>query len=180
MILDLVFLVLMVVAIFKGYQRGLIVGIFSFVAIIAGLAAAIKLSTVVAGYIGRAVNISDEWLPIISFVVVFIIVAILVRLGANAIQRTVEIAMLGWLNRIGGIILYSALYITIFSVLVFYAEQVHLIKQQTINKSVTYSFFQPWGPIAINGLGSVIPIFKDMFTELEEFFSNVSQKVSNL
>ena len=180
MILDLVFLVLMVVAIFKGYQRGLIVGIFSFVAIIAGLAAAIKLSTVVAGYIGRAVNISDEWLPIISFVVVFIIVAILVRLGANAIQRTVEIAMLGWLNRIGGIILYSVLYITIFSVLVFYAEQVHLIKQQTINKSVTYSFFQPWGPIAINGLGSVIPIFKDMFTELEEFFSNVSQKVSNL
>ncbi len=180
MILDLVFLVLMVVAIFKGYQRGLIVGIFSFVAIITGLAAAIKLSTVVAGYIGQAVNVSDEWLPVISFIVVFIIVAILVRLGANAIQRTVEIAMLGWLNRLGGIILYGALYITIFSVLVFYAEQVHLIKQQTIDKSVTYSFFQPWGPIAINGLGSVIPVFRDMFTELEKFFSNVSQKISNL
>lgn len=180
MILDLVFLVLMVVAIFKGYQRGLIVGIFSFVAIITGLAAAIKLSTVVAGYIGQAVNVSDEWLPVISFIVVFIIVAILVRLGANAIQRTVEIAMLGWLNRLGGIILYGALYITIFSVLVFYAEQVHLIKQQTIDKSVTYSFIQPWGPIAINGLGSVIPVFRDMFTELEKFFSNVSQKISNL
>ncbi|MEI9807190.1 MAG: CvpA family protein [Bacteroidota bacterium] len=96
MILDLFFVVILVLAIFKGYRRGLIVGLFSFVAIIVGLAAAIKLSTLAADYIGKAVNVSDRWLPIISFAVVFIIVILLVRLGANAIQRTVEIAMLGW------------------------------------------------------------------------------------
>jgi membrane protein required for colicin V production len=46
MILDLVFAVLIILAIIKGYQRGLIVGIFSLIAIIIGLAAAIKLSAV--------------------------------------------------------------------------------------------------------------------------------------
>ena len=72
MLLDIIFAVIIVLAIFKGYQRGLIVGVFSFVAIIIGLAAAMKLSTVVAGYIGKAVKVSDEWLPVISFAVVFI------------------------------------------------------------------------------------------------------------
>jgi len=178
MILDLVFAVILVLAIFKGYQRGLIVGLFSFIAIIIGLAAAIKLSAIVAGYIGKAVNVSDHWLPIISFVAVFIIVVLLVRLGAKAIQRTVEIAMVGWVNRLGGIVFYAALYITVFSVLIFYAEQVHLIKQETIKKSLTYSFARPWGPWAINGFGAFIPVFKNMFAELEQFFGGVSDKIS--
>ncbi len=180
MILDLIFVVILVLAIYKGYQRGLIVGIFSFLAIIIGLAAAMKLSTVVAGYIGEAVKVSDEWLPVISFAAVFIIIVLLVRLGANTIQRTAEVAMLGWVNRIGGIILYAALYITVFSVLVFYSEQVHLVKQPTIDKSVSYSFIQPWGPKAINAFGRVIPIFKDMFTELEKFFGGVYDKISQI
>lgn len=143
MILDLIFAVILILAAVRGYQRGLIVGIFSFIAIIIGLAAAIKLSAVVAGYIGETVKVSNEWLPIISFVVVFLIVVLLVRWGANVIQRTAEVAMLGWINRLGGMILYLAMYIAVFSVLLFYAEQVHLLKQETINKSVTYSFVRP-------------------------------------
>jgi membrane protein required for colicin V production len=177
MILDLIFVVILFFAIFKGYQRGLIAGIFSFIAIIVGLAAAIKLSVVVARHIGATVKVSDEWLPIISFIVVFLIVVLLVRRGANVIQRTAEVAMLGWVNRLGGIILYLALYIAVFSVLLFYAEQVHLLKQETINKSVCYSFFSPWGPKVINVFGAVIPFFKDMFSELEKFFDGISHKI---
>jgi membrane protein required for colicin V production len=178
MLLDLIFAVIIVFAILRGYQRGLIVGLFSLVAVIIGLAAAMKLSTVVAGYIGKAVKVSDEWLPIISFAVVFLIVILLIRLGVNAIERTIEVAMLGWVNKIGGIIFFAAIYTVVFSVLLFYAEQVKLIQPETINKSVTYSFVQPWGPKAINGFGAVIPVFKDMFGELERFFDGVAKDIS--
>ncbi|MEI2740643.1 MAG: CvpA family protein [Chitinophagaceae bacterium] len=177
MLLDLIFAVLIVFAVLRGYQRGLIVGLFSLVAVIIGLAAAMKLSAVVAGYIGKAVKVSDEWLPIISFAIVFLIVILLIRLGANAIERTIEVAMLGWVNKIGGIVLFAAIYTVVFSVLLFYAEQVKLIQPETINKSVTYSFVQPWGPKAINGFGSIIPVFKDMFGELEQFFGGVAREI---
>lgn len=179
MILDLIFAVVIVLAILKGYQRGLIVGLFSLVAVIIGLAAAMKLSAVVAQYIGNAVKVSDEWLPVISFAVVFIIVVLLIRLGANAIERTIEVVMLGWLNRLGGIILYVVIYTIVFSVLLFYAEQINLIEPETIEKSVTYSFVQPWGPKAINGFGAIIPLFKDMFGELEHFFDGVAKQISH-
>jgi membrane protein required for colicin V production len=178
MILDVIFAVIIVLALFKGYQCGLIVGLFSLVAGIIGLAAAMKLSAVVASYIGSAVKVSDEWLPVISFIVVFLVVVLLIRLGANAIERTIEVAMLGWVNKLGGIILYAVIYTVVFSVLLFYAEQVQLLQPKTIQQSVTYSYIQPWGPKVINGFGSIIPLFKDMFGELESFFGGVAKDIS--
>ena len=178
MLLDIIFAVIIVLAILKGYQKGLIVGLFSLVTVIVGLAAAMKLSTVEAGYIGNAVNVSDKWLPIISFAVVFFIVLLLIRLGARAIEKTVELAMLGWVNKVAGVIFFAAIYTTVFSVLLFYTEQMKLIQPETIKTSVTYSFVQPWGPKAIDGFGTVIPIFKDMFEQLEQFFDGVAQKMA--
>lgn len=178
MLIDLIFAVLIVFAVVKGFQRGLIVGLFSLVAVIIGLAAAMKLSVVMAHYLGKAVNLSDEWLPVISFTVVFILVILLIRLGAKAIEKTVELVMMGWLNKLGGIILFAAIYITVFSVLLFYAEQLKLVQADAIDKSITYSFIQPWGPKAIDGFGSILPIFKDMFEELKQFFGGVATNIS--
>src|SRR5436190_8905407 len=122
MVLDIIFSIIIVFAVIKGFQKGLIVAVFSFVAFFVGLAAAIKLSAVVAGYIGKTVKVSDQWLPVISFAVVFLLILLLVRLGAKAIQRTIELGMLGWVNRLGGIIFFVAIYICIFSIVLFYAE----------------------------------------------------------
>ncbi len=117
MIIDIVFFILMVWAIYKGYSRGLIVALFSVLALIIGLAAAIKLSAVVAIYIKNNVSIATQWLPILSFALVFILLVILVRVGAGLIEKTVKMAMLGWANRIGGIILYAGLSTVIFTMI---------------------------------------------------------------
>ncbi len=178
MLLDIILVVVLILAIIKGYQRGLIVGFFSLIAIIVGLAAAIKLSTVVAGYIGKAIRISDTWLPAISFIVVFIIVVLLIRLGANMLQKTVELVLLGWVNRLGGVLLYMVIYLIVYSILLFYAEQLKLVQPHTIQNSIAYNFIQPWVPKVINGFGAVIPVFKDMFAELQSFFGGVAQKIS--
>jgi len=177
MILDIIVAVILILALIKGYRQGLIVALFSLVALVIGLAAAIKLSVVAAGYIGKAVNVSDKWLPIISFAVVFLIVVLLVRLGAKFIQKTVELAMLGWVNKVGGILLYTGLYIIIFSVLLFYADQMNFIKLEAKRESVTYAYIQPWGPKLMDGLGKIIPVFKGMFQDLEDFFDKVSKEV---
>ncbi len=178
MIVDVIGAIILILAVLKGFRQGLIVALFSVIAFIIGLAAALKLSAVVADHLGKAVKVSDKWLPIISFAVVFLIVVLLVRLGAKFIQKTVELAMLGWLNRVGGILLYAGLYILIFSILLFYADQLGIIKAETKNDSVTYRYIQPWGPKLMDALGTIIPIFKGMFRDLEDFFDSVSKQVS--
>ena len=174
--IDIVFLVLVIIAIVKGIQRGFIVAIFSIVAIIIGLAAALKLSTVAAEYLKDSVNISARWLPIVSFILVFLVVVLLVRLGANLLQKTVEIAFLGWLNRLLGALLYVVLYTIVFSVVLFFAEQVHLINNETITNSRVYSWVKPIGPYVIDGIGRIVPFFQDMFSELKAFFAEQAKR----
>ncbi len=178
MIIDLLFIILMLLAIIKGYRLGFLVGIFSFVAIIIGLAAAVKLSTVVAGHLGEVMKVSDRWLPVLSFTVVFIAAVLAVRWGVRLLQGAVEVVMLGWLNRLGGILLYAAVYMIVFSILLFYAEMVRVIQPATISNSATYSFIQPIGPKAIDLFGAIVPLFRDMFTELQDFFDGVSRRMS--
>lgn len=175
MIIDVIFIFFMILAIIKGLRNGFVVAIFSFLGIIIGLAAAIKLSVVVAGWLTNNTHISSAWLPFLSFALVMIGVIILVRLGALFIQSAMEMVLLGWLNKISGILLYVALYTTLLSVILFYAEKTHLIKPATFLSSHLYPFIQPWGPKAINLFGVVIPLFKGMFEELSLFFENIQR-----
>jgi membrane protein required for colicin V production len=175
MMIDLIYALLLVLATIKGFQRGLIVGLFSFIALVVGLAAALKLSTVVAGYLADSVNISAQWLPFVAFLVVFIGVVLLIRLGAKAIESAVEVVMLGWLNRLGGILLYIAMYTLVYSVLLFYAGKMGFIQAETIEKSMTFSWIEPLGPKVIGAIGQLIPWFKGLFGELTAFFEKVAQ-----
>jgi membrane protein required for colicin V production len=174
MIIDIIVGILVILAIIKGLRRGLIVALFSIIAFIVGIAAAMKLSVVVAGYLDDSINISAQWWPVVSFLLVFIVVVLLVRLVANIIEKAVKWSLLGWVNKLGGVLLYVLMYLISFSVLLFFAEQIRLINKSTIDSSVTYSVVRPWGPRAIDAFGSLIPWFKDMFTELEQFFDRVA------
>jgi membrane protein required for colicin V production len=141
---------------------------------IIGLAAALKLSALVAVYLGKNINVAERWLPFLAFILVFIFVVIIVRLGAKAIQGLLEIAMLGWLNRMLGIFLYAALYFFIFSLILFYAVQMHILKQETVTASVTYPYLAPFGPRVVSWLAWILPLFENMFVELKKFFGQFS------
>lgn len=177
MIIDIIYLIILAIAAVTGYRRGLIVSVFSLVALLFGLAAALKLSALTASYIGSSVKVSEEWLPVISFLIVFLLAYLLVRWAGRLIEKAVQLVQLGWLNRLGGIIFFIVLYTTIYSVLLFYAYQTGVIKRETKNKSFACSFIEPWGPKAINGLGTALPVFKNMFSDLENFFGKLPEEL---
>ncbi len=176
MFIDIIVVVLLVMAAFKGLRKGLVVAVFSFLAFLIGLAAALKLSAVVADYLGHNISVSQRWLPVLAFILVWVAVAVLVRLGARLIEGVLRVALLGWLNRLGGVVFFALIYLFIFSIVLFYAMQLHLINPETAQASVTYPYLQPLAPQVINALGVVLPFFKNMFTELLHFFQNVADK----
>ncbi|MDB5190909.1 MAG: CvpA family protein [Segetibacter sp.] len=163
-------------AVFKGYSRGLIVAIFSFFAFIIGLAAALKLSASVADYLRTKTDSDSYWLPILSFFLVFIAVLFIVKWGAALIKKAVSLVLLGWVDALGGIILYSLLYLMIYSVVLFYATKIGLVSIDTQQASKTYPFIAALAPTAIDGLGKIFPFFSDMFTQLTTFFDKAGNK----
>jgi len=176
MIIDIIFLLLLAIAVIKGISRGFIVAVFSFLAIIIGVAAAMKFSYIVANWLQGSFNTGKAWLPFISFLVVFIGVIILVRWIANMIQAALNVTMLGWLNKLGGVVLYVLLFVAVYSILLFYLTEINLIKPETISTSRAYSFIEPFGPKVVDLLGTLIPIFKNLFQQLSDFFGNVASR----
>lgn len=176
MIIDVLFGILLLLAVIKGFRRGLVIAVFSVVSIIVGIAAAMKLSTLVAGWLKDSTNVSVQWLPFLSFAIVLIGVILLIRLGANLIEASMEVTLMGWVNRLGGMVLYIIVYTLAFSVFLFYASQLKLLKEETIAESIVYSKIQPLAPMVMNTFGKLIPWFKDMFTQLEGFFAQIAQR----
>jgi membrane protein required for colicin V production len=174
--IDVVFFIILLFAIFKGIAKGLILGIFSFLAFIIGLAAALKLSAVVAHHLEDSTGSAAKWVPVISFVLVFLVVALLVKIAAGIIKKVMTFSMLGWVDKIGGIIFYMIIYTIIYSVLLFFAAKTSLLSPQTIAASNTYDYIIPWGPKIIDNLGKIIPIFKDLFLQLQIFFEKLGNK----
>ncbi len=175
--IDILFGIMMIFAIIKGYRKGLIIAFFSMIALIVGLAAALKFSAILATVLENHVSKHTSWIPVVSFILVFTLAVILVNWGAKLIEKAFEVAMLGWFNKAGGIVFYALIYTIIFSVFLFYAETIHLFKPDTLQSSKVYPYVQPLGPKVIDGFGKIIPVFKDMFKELEAFFGNVSEKI---
>jgi membrane protein required for colicin V production len=175
MLIDIVFLILLLLAIIKGYRKGLVLAAFSFVGIFLGLAAAVKFSAVVAGWLREFTHTAVGWLPFIAFIIILIGVWILVRIGSKLIETSLELVLLGWLNRVFGILLYALIYATVYSIVLFYANRLHLMKTYMISDSITYQFIKPLGPKFMELFGQMLPIFKEAFNELSSFFDRLNK-----
>jgi membrane protein required for colicin V production len=171
--IDILFFIAMSFAFYKGFTRGFIIAIFSVLGFIVGLAAALKLSATVAQKLST-ISDATKWLPMLSFGLVFIATVFAVNFLGKLLQKTFETLMLGWANKIAGILLYAFLYAMIFSVFLFYAVQLHFFNDNAISTSSVYPFIGNLGPKVMNIFGVIIPWFKDMFEALTQFFGKIA------
>ena len=107
--IDIIFAIIAIIAIIKGIRKGLIVALFSIIAYIFGLAAALKLSAAVEVYLQQNISVPGKWLPVISFVLVFLIVVILVNWAGKFMEKAFEMAFLGWAKKLAGAALYRVM-----------------------------------------------------------------------
>jgi membrane protein required for colicin V production len=177
MFIDFLFCILMLMAVFKGFSKGLIIAVFSLVAFFIGLIAAMKLSAYVAVWLQSRTGEYSTWMPFIAFVLVMAAVMLLIRFGARLIERAVSFAMLGWLNKLGGIVFYAVMYLVFFSIVLFFAKGMGVLTDETVKDSKTYAFVAPWGPRSIEAIGRIIPVFKGLFDQLETFFDGAAQRI---
>jgi membrane protein required for colicin V production len=173
MVIDALLALVLILAIFRGYNKGLIVGVFSFLSFLIGLAVAVKLSAWVARKAAVQLQWQSYWLPFLSFLAVLLAVILVVKLTANLLQTFVEALLLGWLNKVGGILLFCLLYGTLFSTLLFYMEKIELIDPDMIKGSTSYPYIRRLGPLLLDWLGNLLPFFKGIFIELSNYFDQL-------
>jgi membrane protein required for colicin V production len=104
--IDIFFCIIVLLAIIKGWKKGLILALFSMVCGLIGLAAAVKLSAVIATHMKSDLHMSSRWLPVIAFILVFVMVILIIRWAARLLEKLIQLVLLGWLNKLGGILFF--------------------------------------------------------------------------
>ncbi len=167
----------MAFAVFKGLTRGLVVGVFSFLAYFIGLAAALKFSSGIAKYISGKGQEPSLWLPVVAFLAILIIVILIVNLLARLIRSAMKTATLGWFDKVGGVVFFLMVNIFIFSILLFYASGAGWIGESTKNNSKVFPYVISVAPAMTDFLGKLFPVFSDLFKDLGTFFERLNAKI---
>jgi membrane protein required for colicin V production len=175
MILDIIGLTIIVLSFIRGYMKGMIVSIFSLLAIILGVVCSLKLSGKLAEFLLEKGIATSGWVQLISYIILFVAVLLIVRLIARALEKTMEVAMLGWLNGLIGGLLSAFVGAVFWSSILWIGNRMHLIAPETIEASKTWTWFEPIAPWTFEHIGRLLPFAKDIFKELEQYFDKINQ-----
>lgn len=102
--IDIVLGIILIISAFSGYRNGLIAEVASLAALILGIWGAIEFSYITSDFLVKNFQLKTDNLSIISFVVTFIVIVILVHIVANTVNKLVDTVMLGWLNKLAGLV----------------------------------------------------------------------------
>ena len=176
MYIDIIFICLVALACYKGIKKGFIQSIFSFAAFFIGFFIATKFAATVAVYLTKHQWVNHQWIPFLSFIFVLALVFVAINLLGKIIEKSAELIMLGWFNKLTGILLYLLMYGLFYSMVLYYLNQLHVLSDKQINASFFYNKLAPIAPKVINQVGNIVPLFKNMVIQLEEYFNSVSNK----
>ena len=113
---DILILVILGYSLIRGLFRGLVKEVSSVIGVFGGFYAAYTYYQNVAGLLSRLIQ-DISYLNILSFLIIFCGVLIVVSVLGIIIKYLMNIAFLGWIDRIGGVVFGLAKGILIVSVL---------------------------------------------------------------
>lgn len=100
--IDWVIVILLLVGLVRGLMKGLVYMVASLAAIVLGILLAVRLSHAARTFLEGRLDVNPAWLPVISFIFVFILVALGIYLLAFVLDKSLKAVALGIPNRILG------------------------------------------------------------------------------
>jgi len=146
---DIIIVIPLIWGAYKGFKKGIIIEVASFIALGLGIWGGMKFSYISAKYLSNAFDIAENIMPLISFAVTFILIVIAVFTLAKMLQKVVSMVALGFLNKAAGGLFGMLKFGLIMSVIINFTNildaQVNFVEPEMKNKSILY---KPVGKIA--------------------------------
>lgn len=165
---DLLAGTILILALLQGYRNGLIKAIISFFSLMIGVVLAFQFAGFVAGQLKLYTKITSYWLPFISFLIVLILVMLALRWMTGLLQQTADWLMLGWLNKLLGMVLYTLIYGTILSALIYFMSLLGIVEKSTMDAATTYPYLAKWWPYFMAKLSAWLPFIKQTLAQFSD------------
>lgn len=158
-VLDIILLACFLPALWYGWHKGLIHQLATVVSLVLSIYLAYHFSQAVSEWLGTWINGSQAVLKVVSYVLIFIVVAAAIRLLAWALGKLMKFIMLGWVNRLGGVILAALWTAMLLGLLIMLFNtlniSLHLVKDEALAGAGVYQFLK-------NFAYTVFPFMKEL------------------
>jgi len=163
---DIFIIVIIAYSLIRGLFRGLVKEASSIIGVLGGFYAAYSYYPMVAKLFSRLI-INTSYLNILSFLIIFCIVLIIISILGIVIKYLLNVAFLGWVDRICGVgfgLIKGILIVTVLFIILttFLPKGAPLIKKSILAPHVIW---------ISEKMVNVVPkeMKKDFFTKLDEF-----------
>ena len=158
-ILDIILLICFIPAAIQGFQKGFISQVIAIISIIAGVWLSVQFASEVTVWLAQYIQGSEQVLKVVSFALIFITVIAGLALLGRLVEGTVKLIMLGWLNRLLGVVfsLVKASLIVGLIIMAFCSlnNTFQFVSEDVLNQSVLF-------PPLKNMAYTVFPYLKDL------------------
>ena len=142
-IVDILILIPLGYAAWKGFQHGIIIEVFTLLALLVGIYAGIHFSDVTANWMKNSLGWDSEYLPAIAFTITFLGIGAMVYFAGKMIEQFVKITNLTPINKAFGIVfavLKMTYFVSVFLVLLeSYDEKGDFLPSSMKEKSLLYN-----------------------------------------
>lgn len=141
--LDIILLVCFAPALVTGVRKGLVEQLVSLASIFIGVWAAFKFSMLITAWLSGFIQAEAKILNIVAFAVTVIVTVLLLSLVGKLITKTLDLASLGWMNRLLGLVFALLKAAIVIGLVIFLVDPLinkfELVKPELLNGSIVYT-----------------------------------------
>ena len=179
MVIEIIALLLLVMAIYKGWTQGLIMSIFSFLSYFIAILLAFYFSAKVAAYFKESAGSDSKWYSFLAFFTVMIAAVIVIRIIGKMVEKAAELMLLGLVNKLAGIAIFGFLYFGLMSVVFVYLVRYQIVSSQFLSESKVGNYCIPFGNWVILHFGEWFPDVKVLFKSSKEFIEQKGESLAS-
>lgn len=144
-IIDIIIVCCCVPAVIHGLSKGFVSQAFSLVALILGVWLSFKFSNAVGEWLVNYIDLPGTVIHIIAFALIMLVVMLITHLAGKAVEGVLKVVMLGWLNKLLGIVFALLKAVLIIGLVIILFEAINNTLPIVPSKKMEESIF--YGPV---------------------------------
>ncbi len=166
-IIDIVILIILILGAFRGFQKGLLLEIVGLFAFVLGIIGGFQFTPLVAGFLDGYFTKIPGLIPVISFIIVFVVIVLAVNLVGMVLKKTIDLTLLGSFDdlagSLAGVLKWALALSFLLWLLTFFGFQ---LADRYTEGATVYPFVVSLAPWVIDTISVVLPFVKDFFENL--------------
>ena len=141
--LDIILLICFIPGIIRGISKGFLEQALSLAGIVVSVWAAFKFSALVCTWLKPYLSLSETTLSVVAFALILVAVCLAVLIVAKLLTKVLEMSMLGWLDKILGLVFALVVNALLLGVFIILFDTLNLkfgfVKPEVLDGSVVYT-----------------------------------------